>query len=69
MNKVGGYDSSQLFREDTLERIKRLESEINRDERKTSVPDLPNVNGRGLALNFGPSLLTPVFAGCKGILR
>ena len=28
-NKVRGYDTSQLFREDTLERIKRIESEIN----------------------------------------
>lgn len=28
-NQVRGYDTSQLFREDTLTRIRRLASEIN----------------------------------------
>jgi len=33
-NKVRGYDSSQLFRQDTLERIRQLEREANRGVKK-----------------------------------
>ena len=33
-NKVRGYDTSQLFRDDTIARIRRLELEINGIARK-----------------------------------
>lgn len=34
MDKVRGYDTSQLYRDDTLERIRRLERDCNASARR-----------------------------------